>query len=631
MFRVYDNNLRKVLSECNYLYPDEVYIDVRSVKSLYTDLHLYLANIKDDIKKLLNMSGTIPVEYKGETYNIPICIWLHNTHPSHPPKCFVKPTSNMTINVGKYVDHNGIVNLPYLDNWKRESSHLLGLLKEMRAAFQRETPLFSKTVYVQPVCSPPLSQDSEYTEKKERPENFEELFKSLHIDNILSAYKLEKKEQVADKVARQEEHIITVNNLSFPVQVKKYENIKEDVLVPSCIPEDKCNIFQRLLTLEERSFTVEDIIEAIEYNKDYESALKYLSHECPICNNQVSFSKIVTMTHCSCAFCEVCFRAYFSIVIKEKSIVDVVCPLCRKPDIKAGGSEVMDYFNLLDTQIKHYLGEEIQELFQRKLRDRALLQMPNFCWCAHCSFGLLHESQSLRMDCPSCGRSTCFKCHRPWLPQHTGISCEQFIDWQNKNSLGYQDAQLEHLYSRNGIDCPNCRVRFHLSKGGCLHFKCTQCQHEFCGGCRKPFLSGEVCSFSEDCRSKGLHAHHPRNCFYFLRDWDVKRLQHLLNVQHIYTEFGSRWYSTRMCRSKLQLSFFYLTAIQYGRLEHKGDSPTECLSDYSLGSSFGYETTSFAHLDLRILCHSSRKVWCPGKPRISKWLCRNSLRKSRTS
>ncbi|MED6295607.1 hypothetical protein CHARACLAT_033548, partial [Characodon lateralis] len=37
-----------------------------------------------------------------------------------------------------------------------------------------------------------------------------------------------------------------------------------------------------------------------------------------------------------------------------------------------------------------------------------------------------------------------------------------------------------------------------------------------------------ACSFSAQCGSKGLHAHHPRDCLYHLRDWSVSRLHRLL-------------------------------------------------------------------------------------------------------
>lgn len=146
-----------------------------------------------------------------------------------------------------------------------------------------------------------------------------------------------------------------------------------------------------------------------------------------------------------------------------------------------------------------------------------------------CSFGLLHEADRLRMDCPSCGKSTCFNCKSPvskgfykkpeqhvqsanlqlhhvsgstesagwwksvtdyiihlltsclpvlplrcllfwscfifyldlyirnwisglqWAPQHEGLSCEKFREWQQLNSPEYQNSRLELLLSRNKI------------------------------------------------------------------------------------------------------------------------------------------------------------------------------------
>ncbi|XP_066435127.1 E3 ubiquitin-protein ligase RNF31-like [Eleutherodactylus coqui] len=189
----------------------------------------------------------------------------------------------------------------------------------------------------------------------------------------------------------------------------------------------------------------------------------------------------------------------------------------------------MEFFNLLDTQIHHYLDSATHELFQCKLRDRALMEMPNFSWCSHCQFGVLHESKTLEMKCPTCYKSTCFKCKEQWDDVHKYMSCDQFKLWK----MQCQDGKVWVYLAKNGIECPSCRFRFDLWKGGCLHFKCTQCLHDFCGGCRKPFNQGSECGFSENCCGRGLHAHHPRDCFFYLRDWDVERLQQLLQHNEI--------------------------------------------------------------------------------------------------
>ncbi|XP_078196854.1 ubiquitin-conjugating enzyme E2 variant 3 isoform X3 [Callithrix jacchus] len=94
-------------------------------------------------KNLLNFAGTIPVIYQGNTYNIPIRFWILDSHPFAPPICFLKPTANMGISVGKHVDAQGRIYLPYLQNWSHPKSVIVGLIKEMIAKFQEELPLYS--------------------------------------------------------------------------------------------------------------------------------------------------------------------------------------------------------------------------------------------------------------------------------------------------------------------------------------------------------------------------------------------------------------------------------------------------------------------------------------------------------
>ncbi|XP_048020218.1 uncharacterized protein si:dkey-181m9.8 [Megalobrama amblycephala] len=700
----------QTLLECHYCYPEDVLDDVKDVSAdfpnlqLYVDYYLYPNN---DKKKLVYLGGTVPVTYEGSKYNIPVCIWIHETHPKNPPRCYVCPSPSMVINAkSSNVDAHGRVLLHCLNNWKIGWSNLSIVLEEMIAAFQRETPLFATypvqnpsphsqakhlpaelVVQPNPVSSygswpntgsssmqksqhgassssvpqhasnilpkgtksqinlnqasetemsgvrrsytqelldfgitfgaqalesnhqtnPFISPASAPTNSTSNVDDIDDMFKSLQLQRVVNMYQFSNREKDvlhaggawqdwggsprvhpglvdnhhkvvvsrlpvgvsptkmknkltiyfqrkqnaggevldvkypaaqpdqawvlfrnqrdAEHVLRQPDRVITINEQRFLIQLKKFE----DMEIPDGVQGEKAEMFKSILSLEGCSFSSTDVLEAVQSCRDLPSALKYLCHDCPICQEQVSFNRMVTMTHCSCTFCESCFKKYFSSVIKEKNIVHAVCPLCNLPDVRGGRREdSMEYFSLLDTQIRYYLDPQIHELFQRKLRDQALQEMPNFRWCAHCCFGLLHEADRLRMDCPSCGKSTCFKCKRPWASQHEGISCEKFKEWEQLNSPEYQNSRLEQLLSRNKIDCPKCKFRFFLARGGCLHFRCTQCQHEFCGGCSQPFKQGSACNFSIECTAKGLHAHHPRNCLYHLRDWSVLRLRTLL-------------------------------------------------------------------------------------------------------
>ncbi|MEQ2219629.1 hypothetical protein XENOCAPTIV_021026 [Xenoophorus captivus] len=54
----------------------------------------------------------------GSQYNVPVCIWLHETHPASRPRCFVCPSVSMVINLScPYVDSSGTITLDGLKNW----------------------------------------------------------------------------------------------------------------------------------------------------------------------------------------------------------------------------------------------------------------------------------------------------------------------------------------------------------------------------------------------------------------------------------------------------------------------------------------------------------------------------------
>lgn len=117
-----------------------------------------------------------------------------------------------------------------------------------------------------------------------------------------------------------------------------------------------------------------------------------------------------------------------------------------------------------------------------------------------------------------------------WEQQHEGLSCEQYSEWKEANDPDLNaESVVKHL-KLNGIDCPKCRFRYDLARGGCMHFTCTQCKYEFCYGCNKEFLMGAKCKVSSYCAKLGLHAHHPRNCLFYLRDKEPHELQSLLTV-----------------------------------------------------------------------------------------------------
>ncbi|XP_044281860.1 ubiquitin-conjugating enzyme E2 variant 3 isoform X3 [Varanus komodoensis] len=136
--------LRKWLSK--YKFRDLTIEELKTVYELYPNITFAMNTytFKDGSQKdLLNFSGTVPVKYQGNSYNIPICLWILDSYPFTPPICFLKPTANMGISVGKHIDARGRIYLPYLQNWSHPQSMIIGLLKEMITKFEEELPLYS--------------------------------------------------------------------------------------------------------------------------------------------------------------------------------------------------------------------------------------------------------------------------------------------------------------------------------------------------------------------------------------------------------------------------------------------------------------------------------------------------------
>ncbi|XP_073842175.1 tumor susceptibility gene 101 [Musca autumnalis] len=121
----------------------EVIDVVTNYRSLTYNLQKFVFN-DGSSKDLFNLQGTIPVVFKNNTYYIPICIWLMDTHPMNAPICYVKPTPTMQIKVSMYVDHNGRIYLPYLHDWQPHSSDLLSLIQIMIVVFGEHPPVYSK-------------------------------------------------------------------------------------------------------------------------------------------------------------------------------------------------------------------------------------------------------------------------------------------------------------------------------------------------------------------------------------------------------------------------------------------------------------------------------------------------------
>lgn len=129
--------------------PDRVFADVdrtliaNSSLSPKTEVYTY-----DDGRSqlLLVLTGTIPMQFRSTTYNIPVAFWIPRSYPKQHPLAYVTPTNEMLVRKGKHVDLSGRIGGDYLERWQRkwEGCNLLELVQDCQSIFGQEPPVYAK-------------------------------------------------------------------------------------------------------------------------------------------------------------------------------------------------------------------------------------------------------------------------------------------------------------------------------------------------------------------------------------------------------------------------------------------------------------------------------------------------------
>ncbi|KAM9584622.1 LOW QUALITY PROTEIN: E3 ubiquitin-protein ligase RNF31 [Morphnus guianensis] len=270
-----------------------------------------------------------------------------------------------------------------------------------------------------------------------------------------------------------------------------------------------------------------ELVEAVGRCPDRAALRRRLRCECAVCGWGLPRHQMQWLTSCECPLCPECFRLHFTIGVKERRVGDLVCPACARPDL-ADEAQRLNYFSTLDIQLRQCLDPDTYQLFTQKLTELELMRDPKFIWCIQCSFGFIFEAEQGPAQCPQCQQRFCPRCQRPWDPQHATLSCAEFGAWLSARDPQAPPVGLAAFLQEHGIACPQCGVWYALARGGCMHFQCSQCRHHFCSGCYGPFHAKDRCP-ERGCPLRGsLHGHHPRDCLFYLRDWEPPRLQRLL-------------------------------------------------------------------------------------------------------
>ncbi|KAF2621137.1 UEV-domain-containing protein [Macroventuria anomochaeta] len=154
------NWLYSVLTS-NYTDVNRTYHDATEALSHYpslsvrTDVYTYENGASN---LLLNLSGTLPVTFRGATYGFPVAVWVPYAYPREPPMVYIKPDKDMLVRPGQHVSGDGRVYHPYLAQWAKYwgKSTLFDFLAVLRGVFAKEPPVRSRQP--QPQYNAPAQQ-----------------------------------------------------------------------------------------------------------------------------------------------------------------------------------------------------------------------------------------------------------------------------------------------------------------------------------------------------------------------------------------------------------------------------------------------------------------------------------------
>ncbi|KAE8216563.1 hypothetical protein CF327_g210 [Tilletia walkeri] len=167
--------LRQVLSGPYAPNADRVYIDIDRVLIAFSSLSPRTEVYTHDDGRsqlLLELTGTIPIQYKGNTYHIPVSFWIPHGYPREPPIVYVTPTTTMLVRKGKHVDPNGRVSVDYLDVWSRkpEACNLIDLIHACREIFSQQPPVYAKPPPSAATTAGPSSQAASTSQSSQQPQ-----------------------------------------------------------------------------------------------------------------------------------------------------------------------------------------------------------------------------------------------------------------------------------------------------------------------------------------------------------------------------------------------------------------------------------------------------------------------------
>jgi len=238
---------------------------------------------------LLQLTGTIPITYRGGSYNIPCTIWLVDGYPTLPPTCYVTPTKEMRIKNGhKHVDMHGMVYLPYLHSWNAQSS-LAELVMYMSLVFSEDPPVYRYDPNLSPISSNNSSQSQSQSQSQQQSQqqhnsnnnSNSNINSNSNLANRRGSKDLPQQQPQADQIAARKNKLVQEvtqklqSSLSFFYK-EATEDIDKLFEQQTLLKQSEQNIQQNLSTLREQQGQIENRL-ALVTSKN-EEITSWLSH-----------------------------------------------------------------------------------------------------------------------------------------------------------------------------------------------------------------------------------------------------------------------------------------------------------------------------------------------------------------
>ncbi|KAL1415189.1 hypothetical protein MTO96_006864 [Rhipicephalus appendiculatus] len=302
-----------------------------------------------------------------------------------------------------------------------------------------------------------------------------------------------------------------------------------------------CSFCEGILAvlLMKMGYDEDKALRAARERESIRSALLFLKDavfgECTVCYGSFLESDLIqNKLPCEHTACSNCLKEHFRSQARSGKLSCMQCP------------EEVDQSRYI-YMLKRIFGEEYDAFDDRLLRS-ALEQTGEEKYCANKTCGMLLSvpRELSKMQCPLCKTIACTKCGDKWRKEHDNRSCDDFKKWKSENDPDDPEFKSQDLIRRTAIVCPNCKTQYFKARGGCAHFTCSNCKREFCECCKTEFWKGQACG-NEACKNKGMHGHHPRNCFFYTRDYPCEELLNLLKDANVPVDETAPQVATTTC------------------------------------------------------------------------------------